>query len=199
MTTDKRLIAAAAALLDSGGQDALTLRAVGHAAGVSHNAPYKHFKNRSALLAAVAIVDFEKLADGFRTIRRSPSSAHSKLTRALKSVIDYSNEHPAHYRLLFNDPDIAARGGDLERAALEAFGEFVSIVQEGQSAHELPALQNTKLAGLLFATMHGLIALESTGIMRPEKGIATAEEGVELLVRLISPSGRGEVETTRTS
>ncbi len=187
MTTGEKLIAAAADLLDSGGQDALTLRAVGHAAGVSHNAPYKHFKNRSALLAAVAIVDFEMLAGEFDSIRHSSSTPTAKLTRALHLVVRYSREHPAHYRLLFNDPDIAAQGGDLERAALKTFGEFVSIVQECQLAEELPAMPNTKLAGLLFATLHGLIALDANGILRPEKGLASVGEGIDLLVRLLSP------------
>ena len=44
MNTNERPIAAAAALLDSGGGSPVTLRAVGAAVGVSHNAPYKHFK-----------------------------------------------------------------------------------------------------------------------------------------------------------
>ena len=43
MTTAERIIEAAAALLDSGGESAVTLRAVGLASGISHNAPYKHF------------------------------------------------------------------------------------------------------------------------------------------------------------
>jgi AcrR family transcriptional regulator len=47
VTTDKKLILAATTLLDAGGEDAVTLRAVGHASGISHNAPYKHFKTRS--------------------------------------------------------------------------------------------------------------------------------------------------------
>jgi AcrR family transcriptional regulator len=41
-----RLIIAAIALLDSGGEGAVTLRTVGHASGISHNAPCKHFKSR---------------------------------------------------------------------------------------------------------------------------------------------------------
>lgn len=53
MTTDKKLIVAAEALLDAGGESAVTLRAVGSAVGVSHNIPYKHFKGRSAPLAQV--------------------------------------------------------------------------------------------------------------------------------------------------
>jgi AcrR family transcriptional regulator len=46
VTMDRRLIIAATALLDSGGDGAVTLRTVGHASGIPHNAPYKHFKSR---------------------------------------------------------------------------------------------------------------------------------------------------------
>ena len=53
MKTDQRLIAAATSLLDSGGEAAVTIRAVAQAVGVSHNAPYKHFEDRSSLLRAV--------------------------------------------------------------------------------------------------------------------------------------------------
>ncbi len=44
VTTDKKLIVAASALRDSGGEEAVTLRAVAHASGISHNAPYKHLR-----------------------------------------------------------------------------------------------------------------------------------------------------------
>ena len=54
MNTSERLVTAAAELLDAGGEAAVTLRAVGSAIGVSHNAPYKHFVSRDDLLAAVA-------------------------------------------------------------------------------------------------------------------------------------------------
>lgn len=103
MTTDKKLIAAASALLDAGGEEAVTLRAVGHAVGVSHNAPYKHFRNRDALLAAVAIVDFAVLTEAFTGIRQSSSQPASKLNQAFGKVIDYGREHPARYRLLFSN------------------------------------------------------------------------------------------------
>ena len=46
MTMDRRLIIAAAALLDSGGDGTVTLRTVGHASGIPHDAPYNHFKSR---------------------------------------------------------------------------------------------------------------------------------------------------------
>jgi AcrR family transcriptional regulator len=187
MSTDRKLVAAASALLDSGGEDAVTLRAVGHASGVSHNAPYKHFKNRDALLAAVATADFGALTDSFKNVRQSSAKPTAKLTSALKVVIDYSYQHPARYRLLFNNPNIAAQGGGLEEAALRAFGEFIAIVKECQDASVLPNIPNATLAGLLSATMHGLIAHEASGRMRPEKGLTGVASSLELMIQLLSP------------
>ena len=187
MTTDKRLIAAALALLDSGGENAVTLRAVGYASDVSHNAPYKHFKSRDALMAAVATADFVMLAEAFRSVRESVAEPASKLMKALKVVIDFSVEHPARYRLLFNSPAIAAQKGELERTAFAAFNEFVAVVGECQAAKVLPSVPHATLAGLLFATMHGLIALEASGRMHPEKGLSGVEVGLETLVRLLNP------------
>jgi AcrR family transcriptional regulator len=46
VTTDRRLVIAAIALLDSDGEGAVTLRTVGHASGIPHSAPYKHFESR---------------------------------------------------------------------------------------------------------------------------------------------------------
>jgi len=190
MTTDKKLIAVAAALLDTGGEDAVTLRAVGHASGLSHNAPYKHFENRDALLAAVATADFVWLAEAFKSVRQSSAEPAAKLMNALKVVIAFSVEHPARYRLLLSNPAIAAQKGDLESTAFIAFGEFIMIVQECQAAKALPDAPNTTLAGLLFATMNGLIAMEASGRMRPEKGLTSVESGLKTLVHLLAPKRR---------
>jgi AcrR family transcriptional regulator len=191
VTTDRRLVLAATALLDFGGEDAVTLRAVGHAAGISHNAPYKHFKSRDALLAAVATADFAMITEAFGAARQSSAAPAAKLMNALQVVIDFSVEHPARYRLLFSDPAIAAQKGELERTAFAAFGEFIGLVEECQVAQALPGVPNTTLAGLLFATMHGLIALKASGRMHPEKGLTGVRSSLELLIDLLSPRRKG--------
>ncbi len=184
-------------MLDRGGEDAVTLRAVGHAAGISHNAPYKHFESRDALLAAVAAADFALLTTAFRAARQSTAAPAAKLMDALQVVVDFSVDHPARYRLLFNDPAIAAQKGELERSALAAFGEFTGIVEEGQVARALPDIPNTTLAGLLFAAMHGLIALKASGRMHPEKGLTGVRSSLELLVGLLSPRRKGSASEDR--
>ena len=111
-------------------------------------------------------------------------------------VTDFSVKHPARYRLLFNDPAIAAHKGELEKSARSAFGEFMTIVEECQTARLLPDVPETTLAGLLFATMHGLIALEASGRMHPEKGLSGVETGLATLVQLLGPQ-RKDLVTPR--
>src|SRR5580704_14822472 len=103
-STKDRLAAAAAQLLDRGGQEAVTLRAVAEKVGVSHNAPYKHFRDRSALLAGVARRDFKELNRVFADALNEEPDGASALRRALKAFVDYGLAHPSRYRLLFSDP-----------------------------------------------------------------------------------------------
>ena len=187
MSTDKRLVAAAAALLDAGGEDAVTLRAVAQASGVSHNAPYKHFESRNALLAAVAMADFAKLRDGFRKVRGSTRSPTAKLMKGLHVMLDFSYKHRARYSILFNNPNIAAATGELKQTAGGAFQEFVGIVEACQAAGALPDAPGTTVASLLFATMQGLISIESNGGMHAEKGLHGVEESLKSWIELIAP------------
>jgi len=186
--TAQKLVVAAAALLDAGGTSAVTLRAVGHAVGVSHNAPYKHFPDRAALLAAVATADFTTLQATFAENRSSATRSLTNLRRALDAFIAYGNEYPARYQLLFSNPDIAAHGGDPATAAFETFLEFAAIVAECQAAGDLPAMRNLELTGLIFATAHGLIDLEVGGRMKREKRLASPSESMKLLLSLLQRS-----------
>ena len=124
--TAQKLVDAATALLDSGGENALTLRAVGQAAGVSHNAPYKHFANRSALLGAVATADFDLLKNQFYAASVLNASPRQRLIAALKAIHSFSVRHPARYRLLFSGPELAPANESLKQAAFPAFLELLS-------------------------------------------------------------------------
>lgn len=188
MTTDQKLIEVAAKLLDAGGEEAVTLRAVGHAAGLSHNAPYKHFASRSALLAAVATVWLDELAQAVAAIRMSRRKPIEKLRSTIELIIDYRHRHPARFKLLFNSPETAAAGGELKAKALDLFEQVRAIVQQCQEAGKLPQAPSQALASLIFATAHGLLAIESNGGLHPEKGLSSVPASMELLLKLLSPA-----------
>ncbi len=187
MKTSERILESAAALLDAGGTSAVTLRAVGQVSGVSHNAPYKHFVNRDSLLAALATQEFQKLAAAFFAFGQEKVQPLTKLKRALQAFSQYGRDYPGRYQLLFSDPDIAKHEGALSQAAMASFSAFALLVAECQKAGALPAVPTPALAGLLYASVHGLIDLEASGRMKTEKGFMSVTEGIALLLKVLAP------------
>ena len=167
----------------------MTIRAVAQAVGMSHNAPYKHFEDWSALLRAVAVQDFEALTKAFAEIKQRQLEPLAKLKRALRILVSYGQDYPARYRLLFSDPDLTVQGGegDLQMAAMASFAEFVAIVQACQDAGDLPGVPNVELTCLIYASAHGLIDPQLGKRMRQERGPTDAYESVKLLVSLLRP------------
>lgn len=186
MKTHEKLIQAAATLLDTGGEHAVTLRAVGHASGVSHNAPYKHFKNRNALLAAVAAADLKSLTAIFVEIRESARPPKDKLLTAIGTLIKYSRERPSRYRLVFGAPTLAQEDNELQAQGNACLAEIMAMVDECKRTNELPDAPTKSVASLLLAAMHGLITLEANGQIHPEKGLPTIEDNMDLMVSLFS-------------
>lgn len=186
MGTGERLIEAAAELLDEGGEAAVTLRAVAKAVGVSHNAPYRHFADRSELLAGVAERDLREFTVSFNEIESSNRAPIEKVMAVLTAFVTFGEAHPARYRLLFSDPEIASRGGSLEAVAMETFATFARIVRSAQESGHLPELATSTLTSLIYATVHGLLDFKAGGRMKTEKGLSEVMEGVTLMLDLIA-------------
>lgn len=189
MNTAERLVAAAARLLDEGGQTAVTLRAVAAACDVSHNAPYKHFDGREDLLAAVAADDYATLTDQWTAIRAAPGDPRERLLDAFDVIVAFERDHPARYQLLFGVPDVAARGPALDRASELALKVFSDIVEKCQSTGSLPPSPSHNLGIMLFATVHGLIDADASGRLRARTGWSDLRAGMRFLLELLGSDG----------
>jgi AcrR family transcriptional regulator len=171
--TRETLVDVATRLLDEGGVEAVTLREVGHQAGVSHNAPYKHFTNKEALLAAIAA---RELSARIVTLSAKPTLRavmHNYIARAMK--------YPARFRLVFGKWSIDS--AELHKAATEAQTILVDIVAETQAAGELPPGDPVRLASLIRALAHGAADLAAAGHLAADgKGNADPEDLVDDLL-----------------
>jgi AcrR family transcriptional regulator len=170
--TRELLIDAAEHLLDTGGPGAVTLRAVGARAGVSHNAPYKHFASREALLAAVAA---RELA------RRAAADPDDDVRARLHRYVDWARRHPARFKLVFGPWSIASE--ELGVAASAALAALHETVVHAQARGELPAGDPERLAALLRATAHGAADLAAAGhLARDGKGHADPDDLIDDLL-----------------
>ena len=86
------VLAAAAKMLEKEGLAGLSVRAAARRAGVSHNAPYRHFPDRDALLAALA-------ADGFSQLREALENKTGK--ELGEAYVRFALDHPQRFRLMF--------------------------------------------------------------------------------------------------
>lgn len=182
MSTRDAIVAAAADLLDEAGADAVTLRAVAQRVGVSHNAPYKHFADKEALLAAVAAAELRRRADAAPKPGQDPLS---ELKRMARDYVRWATRHPARFKLTFGawtreDPDLGA-------AAHAARDRFVAAVAAAQAAGALPAGDPDRVAALLLALGHGAADLALGGhLARDGKGHADPEDLIDDLFALFA-------------
>jgi AcrR family transcriptional regulator len=170
-STRERLVDAAAHLLDQGGPAAVTLREVGRAAGVSHNAPYRHFADKDALLAAVAARELGRQGANLRQTGGSGLDVRA----LLQGYVRWALRYPERFRLTFGrwERDDAGLG----TAAGEARTALTRAVAAAQAKGELPAAEPERLSSLLLALAHGSADLALAGHLSASgKGAADAED-----------------------
>ncbi len=153
-------------LLEQKGLAAVSLREIARRVGVSPHAPYRHFADKSALLAAMAEEGFARFAAQLAGSRGRTSSPRRRLERLGAAYIDFAVEHPHLVALMFGDAfaDRAARFPQLHRAALGTFALLTDAVREALPARRTRSTQRTRaeaamIAVSAWALVHGLADL----------------------------------------
>ena len=184
--TRSALVAAAAELLDQGGPAAVTLREVGRRAGVSHNAPYKHFASKEDLLAAIASRELERQSRAMSAARPDEKPIDA-LRRLMRGYIRWARRNPARFRLTFG---AWTRGsGELAAAAGKSRELLIAIVKAAQDARQLPPGNPDRMASLLLALAHGAVDLALAGhLSATGKGSADPEMLADDLFALLRRS-----------
>ncbi|HEX8701121.1 MAG TPA: TetR/AcrR family transcriptional regulator [Myxococcaceae bacterium] len=181
------LIEASLALISEEGFAALTLREVARRAGVTHAAPYRHFADKEALLAAVAEEGFRTMATQMRERMDRESGPTERLAACGVAYVLFAIQHPAHFRVMFG-PHFTRRVDHeaLEKEGGNAFGLLVQSLAECQKAGEVREGEPMPLALMAWAQVHGLAALLVDGqLQHLEAGGVKAEELAVFQTRLL--------------
>ena len=139
------VLAAAGKLIENEGLASLSVREAARRAGVSHNAPYRHFPDREALLVALA-------ADGFAALDKV---LNGKSGRELgEAYVRFALAHPQRFRLMFMKGE--------PRATYERFASAFA----GSGAEAKVA------AAAAWSLIHGLACLTLDGHLENDEGFA---------------------------
>ena len=166
-----------AALLEAerGGPEAVSISTLAKKLGVSQPAPYKHFVDREALLAATAAEAFRQLNAILQGSVATPST-RSRLSRFALAFLDFGLRRNGIYRLMFASRLIscAPKGGELHGAAMETF----NLLLEALEAPAIGFLRE-RSALKIWAALHGVVMLAEQGLLTGELAHASREELVE--------------------
>lgn len=157
------LVGAAIEVISSGGPELITLREVSRRVGVNHRAVYRHFKDLTALLAAVAEQGYRALIDSVTEALASVPS-RAKATRRLEALgvayIRFAVAHPSHYRIMFGRRlNEDGRFPELEHVVMRAFDVLVTEIGRGQAEGTLATGSLREAAFSFWSLAHGFASL----------------------------------------
>lgn len=157
----RALLDAALRLLKRDGSAAPGLREVARMAGVSQAAPYRHFADKQALLAAVAEEGFRTMTDEMR--RAGAPLAGDPLARLQAlgiAYVEFASRHPAHFRVMF-ERELADRSKypDLVAAAGESYATLTEAIAACQDAGATKPGNPVEHVLAAWSIVHGLASL----------------------------------------
>jgi len=179
-----RLCAVAQHRFATGGRDGVSMRQLADALGCSPMTPYRYFRNKDEILAAVRTAAFDRFADSLEAaIAKARGDLRKQGEAVGEAYIRFALGEPEAYRLMFDlsqpHPD---RYPELVRATTRArhlmSASLEKLVEAGIFAGD------AQLMGHVFwATMHGLIVLHLAGKLPTKPDFRAIQgEAMRLLV-----------------
>jgi len=181
----RRLVLDAALdIITSTGAESLSMREVARRAGVSHQAPYHYFGDRSGIFAAISEEGFSALAGAFRDVDFSNTSAAKA---GFIAYLNFARSHVGHFRVMFHQ-DICGVTDNEEtaNAASSAFDELLQMVARTIGSSVDPKAAHT-FAFTMWSQAHGLATLVIDGPL-PQKlppGVSL-EDQIDEVINLCS-------------
>ncbi|VAW80089.1 Transcriptional regulator, AcrR family [hydrothermal vent metagenome] len=161
------LIEAAIPMLKAKGVVGLSLRGLATELGVSHGAPYRHFKNKKVLLEAIAITGFVALQEScVKAALNFPDDPRRQLYEAGMGYIFYVAKNPEVAELMFR-PGLNPQQSTPELCqAIDAAGASLAAIIENGKHKKLYRNHDTRdLVLTSLSTVHGLAMFITGGIL----------------------------------
>lgn len=178
------LEAAARVLLRTHGPNGVSFREVAKQAGVSHTAPYRHFADKHALLAAIAHEGFRRLGQAMADVEARYTDPRTQLIEAGRAYAELALNTPEVVQLMFGgylDPSRCDEA--LREDADKSFQGLLKIIENGKAAGMLKKRNSKELALAAWSMAHGFAMLAIGGQLADT---ATTKKDIDALSRTLS-------------
>jgi AcrR family transcriptional regulator len=169
------LLQASIHLIAERGPSGFTLREVARRAGVSHNAPYRHFRDKDDLMGAVAAQGFRELTQAMLEEAASKSNGRDRLKHSGLAYVSFALRRPEHFAVMFDLPASKSQRPEYIEASTGAFAALLGFVEDCQNEGQLPSGRSRDRALLAWSLVHGIAKLAVTGRLAGKSSINIME------------------------
>jgi AcrR family transcriptional regulator len=165
------------------GVEGMSLRGLAAAAGCSRTTPYRYFKNKADILAAVRQNQFQRMADEAETVAGNVSAPDERLTALARAYMSFALATPDAYRVMYavNQQD-EQRYPELVRQINRAQQPMMTAVSDALESGFIKG-DPTNIMHVLWAGLHGIISLHLADKLHMGRDI---DELAEVMIRSLS-------------
>jgi AcrR family transcriptional regulator len=185
------LLKAAFQLVGKIGAEGFTLREVARRAGVSHNAPYRHFKSKEDLIASLATEAFRQLHAVLRKSVKDGDGPTDRLRAAARAYLHFALENRPRFNVMFH----SAFDRDAYPEYISAYSDSLALLGELIEANQGVKMDTDTAGELVWASIHGIAELGLAKRLR--KGVRGELE--QLVDAAVATLLGGMKESVRTS
>lgn len=186
------VLRAAVDIVEKEGVGALSMREVARRAGVSHQAPYHYFADKSEILASIAEEGFHLLAETFDAVL---ANNDNPLEASFIAYVTMAIENPGHFRIMFRPELCAVEDHENSRVAADrAFGSLLALVERVAPVDITPDEALVWAIGL-WSQAHGLATLIIDGPLLRKLPDQPTDELVGRVARLLATHFAGRQTT----
>ncbi|MFD6180721.1 TetR/AcrR family transcriptional regulator [Streptomyces goshikiensis] len=189
------LLERAEAVLTASGAEGLSLRGLARDLGVSHAAPSRHFRDRRALLDALAVSGFTTLnarlrsaaTDGTAEADGTDGPVEARLAELGRAYVDFAVGHTALLDLMFTAKHADDSSAELRELGHESLLIVARLLEAGQRTGAVRPGDPVRLAQVAFSTVHGLALLAVASLLDDTPLSEATELALEVLLAGLRP------------
>jgi AcrR family transcriptional regulator len=177
-----RLCDAAERMFAEHGPEAVTIRQLAHAIGVSPMTPYGYFKDKDAILAAVRARAFDRHAEALeKAYAEAPADPQARSNAVGAAYVRFALDHPEAYKLMF----------DTQQPNFDAYPDLVRAGERSRATMtrhltDLNLKRDAMRVGLLYwSALHGPLMLHFSGMLPPSVSVVSL---IQSLVEAVAAS-----------
>ena len=165
-----KLCEAATRLFSAHGADGFTLRTLAAEAGCSPMTPYRYFRDKDEILAAVRTLAFDRFSDALEAAAQAPGDSRAKSTAIGEAYVAFALGNREAYRLMFDMSDPGDdRFPDLARARARSNRNMTAYVQAMIDEGALKG-EAAVVGQMFWAAVHGVVMLDMAGLLHRGRG-----------------------------